>query len=265
MKLIPLHNPEQGTLRAVALMSGSGTNLCRVLEHEKRLQQTRGRLPYHICAIFSDTWDSKAAAIGREYNLPVIIRDIKAFYNAHNTPRSDTALREVYDRETVALLAPLEAAFAVYAGYMSIASPVLVAAFTGINVHPADLSITEDGKRKWVGAHPVRDAIQAGETYLRASTHLVELTVDCGSLLMLSPRMEVQLPPGADLTDKAQLAEITALNQNRLKAQGDWVILPRTIECIADGRFCRDETGRLYFDGIPVPHGFESAINHKQE
>lgn len=257
MKPEPLHDPRQGALRAVAFMSGSGTNLRRVLEHECRLQQSRGRAPYHICGIFSDACDSQAVEIGREYNLPVIIRDIRAFYKAHNAKRSDLALREVYDRENIALLAPLDAAFAVYAGYMSIASNALLTAFTGINVHPADLSVREDGKRKWVGAHTVRDAIAAGESLLRASTHLVEPVVDGGRILIISPGVEVQLPKGTDLNDKAQLEEITAVNQSRLKERGDWVIMPRTVEYIADGRFCRDETGMLYFDGKPVPDGLK--------
>ena len=39
MNLKKLHNPEDGELRAVGLMSGSGTNQRRVLEHEVRLRK----------------------------------------------------------------------------------------------------------------------------------------------------------------------------------------------------------------------------------
>ena len=255
MKLKPLHDPANGKLLAVGFMSGSGTNLCRVLEHEQQLATERGSSPYHICAIFSDTADSRAAEIGAQFNIPVLLRDIRAYYKAHALPRTDMTLRSRYDAETVKLLAPFAAKVAVFAGYMSIASPVLIRAFLGVNVHPADLAVQVNGQRRWVGGHAVRDAIAAGEPVIRSTTHIVEPEVDGGRILMVSAPVQVQLPEGIDLKDKQQLKLATNSNQERLKKAGDWVIMPRTIEYLADGRFAATETGALCFDGQPVPGG----------
>ena len=44
-------------------------------------------------------------------------------------------------------------------------------------------------------------------------------------------------------------------HQDRLKAVGDWVILPQTVEWMADGRFALGENG-VYVDGVYVPKGY---------
>lgn len=75
----------------------------------------------------------------------------------------------------------------VLVGYMSIVSPFLLYCYTTINVHPANLTILdENGKRKFVGKDPVRDAILAGEDSIRSTVHLVNEKVDDGAVLMVS-------------------------------------------------------------------------------
>lgn len=44
-------------------------------------------------------------------------------------------------------------------------------------------------------------------------------------------------------------------HQDRLKKIGDWVIFPKTLESIADGRYSQDEQGDLYFDDKSIPDG----------
>lgn len=44
-------------------------------------------------------------------------------------------------------------------------------------------------------------------------------------------------------------------HQNRLKEIGDWVIFPRTLEFLADGRYSQDDQRKLYFDGKEIPQG----------
>ena len=43
--------------------------------------------------------------------------------------------------------------------------------------------------------------------------------------------------------------------RDQLKEIGDWIIFPRTLEYIADGRFAQDDEGRLYFDNERIPNG----------
>jgi folate-dependent phosphoribosylglycinamide formyltransferase PurN len=255
MNLKKLHDPGNGELRAAGFMSGSGTNLRRVLEHESKLRKEQGYSPYRVVVIFSDNCVSQAQEIGKDFNIPVVMRDIKAFYRARGIPKRDMSLRPEFDRETVKALKSFDAALTVYGGYMSIASNILIDAFLGVNVHPADLSVKTDGRRRWVGDHAVRDAVSAGEKTISSTTHLVEPVVDGGRILMISAPINVEIPPGLSISRPDDLKEIESVNQERLKKAGDWVIMPMTIQYIAEGRYAADKDGNLYFDGKPVPDG----------
>ncbi|MCD6263054.1 hypothetical protein J7L60_01405, partial [Candidatus Bathyarchaeota archaeon] len=148
--------------------------------------------------------------------------------------------------------------------YMSIVSRPLLDAFPGriINVHPADLSVMEGGRRKYVGLHAVRDAILAGERFLYSTTHIVRERVDEGEILMRSKPVEVWLPEGVTLEDlrlrenRTLLERVVRENQRRLKERGDWVIFPKTLEMIAQGRYGIDDKGNVYVDGVLMPHGY---------
>lgn len=253
--LTPLHTPNDGALRVVGLLSGSGSNLRALLNRQRELALRLGRAPYEFVGIFSDNAQSQALAIGRDFDLPVLVRDKRAYYAARKTPLRDLALRAEYDAETVRMLAPLGAKAAAYAGYMSIATKPLIEAFLGINVHPADLSIRNaDGSRRYTGDHAVRDAIKDGAQTLRSTTHLICPEVDGGGLLMISPAVPIELPCGAPNNDEdAKRAE--AHNQARLKERGDWLVFPKTLEDLALGLFSRDEHGLLHHDGLPIPDG----------
>ena len=152
-------------------------------------------------------------------------------------------------------LEPFNIDVAAYAGYMSIATAPLINGFLGVNIHPADLSIMDGNKRKYTGDHAVRDAILAGEKQLRASTHIIEQQVDYGRILMVSQPLAVTLPEDFDANNKDQIDSISDEHQNRLKEVGDWVIFPRTLEYLANGRYSQDEQGLLYFDNEPIPQG----------
>jgi len=257
MAIEKLYNPEKGVMRVAGFMSGSGTNLRKIIEHEKRLESGNGRggAPYRVVVIFSDDKRSNAVQIGSDYNIPVVVRDIRTFYRAIGKPLRDLSAREQFDREIVEALRQFEVSVAAYAGYMSIATAPLINAFFGVNVHPADLSILADGKRKYTGDKAVRDAILSGEKELRATTHLVESVVDEGRILMISPPLRVQLLPDFNPLNDAEVDSMTTMHQSHLKNVGDWVIFPRTLEYLATGRYSQDEKGNLYFDGNPIPQG----------
>lgn len=260
MRPKPIHDPAAGPMRMVTLMSGSGTNVRRLLERGEKIEREEGRPLFKVAVIFSDRHDSRAAELGRDYDIPVIIHDLGGWLKKRGVSRKDLKRRQDFDRENLELLKPFQARVAVYGGYMSIASPALIRAFVGINVHPADLSVVrDDGKRRWTGAHAVRDAIAVGERFIHASTHLVTEEVDAGPLFMVSAPLEVELPDRVDLSDPERLREVADLNQERLKQAGDWQIFPRTIEALARGWFQMDEDGRLYFKGEPIPGGLRVA------
>ena len=255
MALKELYPPESGRMRVAGLMSGSGSNLRKIIENGRRLEAEEGRAPYQVVVIFSENSESNAGKIGNDYGIPVVVRDLGNFYKERGKPRRDLSVRAEFDEGTVEALKPFSADVAAYAGYMSIATTPLINAFLGVNVHPADLSVMNESKRKYTGDHAVKDAILAGEKQLRASTHIIESQVDYGKILMISAPLPVTLPEDFNYDDKNQVNAVSDQHQNRLKEIGDWVIFPRTLEFLADGRYSQDEQGNLYFDSKPIPMG----------
>jgi len=250
-----LHDPKTGPLRVVGMMSGSGTNLRRLLERQKSIEESEGASPFEVAVIFSNDVRSKAPEIGRDFAVPVIVHDMRAWYDRRGAQWRDLKLRVDYDRETIRMLEPFGVKLAALGGYMAVATAPFLQAYIGVNVHPADLSKKQGEGRKYTGDHTVLDAIVAGEKTVASSTHIVAAEVDMGRLLMISAPLEVNVPPDADLTDSEQANRIADEHQERLKEAGDWVIFPKSIEDIARGKYAEDSNGLLHYDGKPIPDG----------
>jgi folate-dependent phosphoribosylglycinamide formyltransferase PurN len=242
-------------------MSGSGTNIRRLLAHEQELGAGGDGSPFETVFIFSDRSDGRCAGerIALENGLPYFSYDIRAFHRRGGLNRSvataeGLAARREYDRVARRLVEAFQIDVIALGGYMSFTTLDRC-----VNVHPADLSLClPDGRRKYVGDDAVRDAIVAGETSLRASTLWTDQGVDTGPLLMVSNPIPVALPESLDalVRDPDRLREAADDHQERLKEAGDWKIFPRTIEMIARGRFALDDEKRVYVDGRPVPKGY---------
>ena len=263
MKLKPFYNPEknEGPMKVAAFMSGSGSNIRMLLKREQELIKDKGSSPFHVVFIFSDRSDGKCQGeeIALENGLPYFSYDIRRFHTLRHISRTvaspeGLSARREFDSIAQNLVRAFEINLIALGGYMS---------FTTIegcvNVHPADLSIlTPDNKRKYTGDHAVLDAILNGEKNLRASTLWTDQGVDTGPLLMVSDPVEVNLPEPIDTLkgDRDFLNRVVDEHQDRLKEKGDWIIFPRTIEMIAQGRFAFDDKNRVYVDGRPVPDGY---------
>ena len=263
MSIIPIFNPVRAgrPMRVAAFLSGSGTNIMKLIEREKMLKSAEGASPFEVIFIFSDRSDGVSAGekIACENGLPYVSCDIRTFYRMRSLKKSvgtpeGLSARKEYDRPAKTLVKAFEIDVIALGGYMS-----YITLDRCVNVHPADLSIRlPNGQRKYVGDHAVRDAIAAGETMLRASTLWTDEGVDTGPLLMVSEAIPVELPEALDsLIQKREVfLRVVNAHQARLKAVGDWKIFPRSIELIARGRFGFDENRALYFDGHPAPEGY---------
>jgi folate-dependent phosphoribosylglycinamide formyltransferase PurN len=247
-------------MKVVGFMSGSGTNLVKILEHQRVLQDTQGRAPYEVVLVFTDNPDSNAKAIAEKFGTAYGVNDIMEFYRSRgHTNKKDMSLRPEFDRESLKILDKYEIDAVALAGYMSVVTKPLLEAFDGriINVHPANLAIIENGKRKYTGARGVALAIAAGEKELRSTMHIVREAVDYGEILMLSEPLPVTLPEGVTVealnnpSNKSLLKEIADQHQSILKEIGDWKIFPATIENMALGRYTiKDKVA--YLDGKSV-------------
>lgn len=243
-----IYDAAMGKMRVAGLASGSGASIRTVIEQQVEMQ-AKGGCPYEVVAVFTDNPKSNVFVMGKEFHVPVFLNDIHAFYEKRGKKISDKKVREEFDRETIKLLEPHKPDFLAYAGYVWATTAPLVHAFTGINGHPADLSIMKDGKRAFAGANGVRDALAAGETELRATLHLVTTEIDHGPILMISEPVRVEKGPDFSL-DQASREYLKLVNQKMRK------LFPRVIKDIAEGTFKRDEKGALYYGSNPIPNGY---------
>lgn len=263
MSMTPIFDPKRAgrPMRVGAFMSGSGTNIMRLLERERALGGPGQDAPFETVFIFSDRSDGRCAGerIALENGLPYFSHDIRAFYRRSGLKRSvltadGLAARREYDRVARRLVEAFQIDVIALGGYMSYTTLSRC-----VNVHPADLSLRlPDGRRKYVGDDAVKDAIASGETQLKASTLWTDEGVDTGPLLMVSHPLPVELPESIDVLvrNPDRLREVADAHQERLKEVGDWHIFPTTIEMIARGRFALDEEQRVYVDGLPAPDGY---------
>lgn len=263
MPATPIFNPEKSRrpMRVAAFMSGSGTNIIKLLERERALKKETGSSPFQVIFIFSDRSDGvcHGERIAYENGIPYFSYDIRSFHRLRGLKREvittqGLSARREFDRVAIRLINAFDIDVIALGGYMS-----YITLERCINVHPADLSIlTSDGKRRYVGDHAVLDAISSGETLLRSSTLWTDRGVDSGPLLMVSEPLKVELHDSLEslLKDRGRLLQVAKEHQERLKELGDWKIFSRTVEMIARGRFALDENNRVYFDGKPVSEGY---------
>jgi folate-dependent phosphoribosylglycinamide formyltransferase PurN len=266
MAIVPLFDPEmkKRPMRVAGFMSGSGTNIVRLLEKEKILRAKEGISPFEIVFIFSDHSDGSCygESIACDTGIPYMSFDIRTFHRLRGLERTvatpeGLAARHDFDKVAGALIKAFDIDVIALGGYMS-----YVTLDRCVNVHPSDLSIlTSKGKRKYAGDRAVVDAIAAGEKWLRSSTIWTDRGLDTGPLLMVSDPVKVELPEPLDslVSNKEKLLQVAEEHQQRLKEVGDWKIFPETVEMIARGRFGLNEQKQVCVDGEPVPSGYRMS------
>jgi len=257
MKYRLLFDPKRQPMRVACFMSGSGTIVRKIIEHQISLKKSA----YEVIAILTDNLESNAKNIAKEYGIPLFVNDIKKFYDERDI--KDMSIREKYDTKTAQLIEPFKPDVIALGGYAWVLTKPLLSRYLIINVHPADLSVEENGKRKYVGLHhiPPMKAILAGEKFLHSSTHILTDKLDSGQILVISRPLKVDLH-GNTLDElkvpenKELLKKIAEEHQNKLKEVGDWKIFPLTLQWIAEGRFGMDEKRNIYFDGKMIKNGY---------
>jgi len=258
---VKLYTPKGRPMRVVGFMSGAGTNLMKIIEHQKKAEAENGSCSYQVTAVFTDNPQSNAEKIAMRFDLPLVVNDIMAFYASRGkSDKKDLSIRVDFDNKTVDLLKDVDLDTVAMAGYMSIITEPILETFKGrmVNVHPGDLRIRkENGERLLTGDYAVGKAIKLGFSHIRATTHMVGKEVDGGEILMLSDPVPVRLPDGVtvemlrDPKNHELFRKIADRHQDRLKELGDWKIFPKTLELLAEGRYSLIG-GAVHLDGEPV-------------
>lgn len=247
-------------LRVVVFFSGGASGFRYLREHDPGYGDA-----YQIVGGFTDDPDAAGIEAFRAADVPVVVRDVRAFYDERDADLGDLGIRETFDEGTADRIAEFEPDLVLLSGYMWILTDPVVEAYPVVNVHPADLTITEDDERVYVGADPVFDAIADGREATRSSVHLVTTEVDAGPLLVLSK----PFPVHRELVDSLQAFEReTALrayadaHQEWMKWEGDGPALAKALALLSAGRIGFDGA-TLTVDDEPGPYelGRESDAN----
>lgn len=247
-------------MHLVVFGSGSGTNLEALLRAHVQRNHLSEQLPlFEIKALFSDRL-CRFQEIGFSSQIPVIYNSYSQFKKTTNPTDSDARYR--YDQENLRLL--LEASkrygFSIdlifLAGYMRLVHFPLLHHFQNkiINIHPADLTkLDEKGKREYVGAHAVQDALEAGESRTRSTVLLVDEGVDTGPIIVSGPWVPYE--EGYPIT-----SEKAKKHQEKQKVLSDFPSSLTAIEYISQGRIGLDNHKRIYADGIFQENGVDRSL-----
>lgn len=257
--LNPIINPARGRLRVLGYCSGSGNTLWKAYELQKEMEKTPEGCPFEIVGIFADKPDSKAVAAAQAYGVPYVAVDIRQYYAERNKPLKDREVRAEFDREVLEKVEPFQADMILLAGYVWATTDAVLDRYTVVNVHPADLAVTDEaGHRLLAGANGIKSAFSCNMDYLRASSHIATKELDAGPLLVRSPKVPVDYSLFTDEEERFRHYLKLVNEQARL-------VGARTVLELALGNFATDEEGRLYYKGEPAPTGlcFESWEENK--
>lgn len=247
--IVPIHNPFKGKLRVFGYASGSGKTLWKVLDLQKELEKTWEGSPFEVVGVFSDNPDSQAVKIAEQHNFPHTSLDIREYYRRAGRPLRDRTVRAEYDAAVLELIEPLQPDLILLAGYVWATTDIVINTYPVVNVHPADLSVTREGRRVYAGANGIRDALNDGADFLASTSHIATKQLDGGPILMVSPPVTVdQMRSFASDEERDRYYLGPVNDQSRLVAA-------RTVLEIARGHFGRDRSGNVYYLGRPVPAG----------
>ena len=204
------------TLPVVILISGTGSNMCRMAE----LMQA-GQLPIDIKAVISDRADAKGLSTAKSMGIATASLNPKAF-----------ATRNEFDAALAEKVLSYNPELVILAGFMRILSPEFVAQFSDrmLNIHPSLLP-------KYPGLHTHQRALDAGDQEHGASVHFVTAELDGGPVV-------IQAKVPLHSTDSAATLAQRVLQQEHQ-------IYPLAVRLLASGRL-ESRGGTIWLDNKPL-------------
>ena len=202
--------------RVAILMSGTGSNARKILEQRCLYPNL------NVVAIGTDRPGFHSAHIARAFGLQWILVE-----QWGQIPFD----REEFFKNLTYRLRALHVDFLIYAGFMKVSPKDFLNEFPGLNMHPADLTIvTQKGRPKYTGISAVSYAINAGESYIASTVHVVEETVDSGLIIAVSKHVPLVFQ---GLCDAHEL-------QEKLKHAGEHTLYPQVLALLSRGKITQD-------------------------
>lgn len=273
-----IYNPaKKERMDIICFGSGSGTTIESILEEQKKMSCI-GEPLYKVRGILVNK-ECRCAEIAKENDIPLIYNDKKKFFRERNASFKDQETLEEYDRKNLKDIQKLEKEkgfktdLIALAGYWSIVSKPILKQFEDriINSHPADLSILQNGERKYKGIYgsdAIYRAMVDNESYTKTCIHLVIEEVDAGEIIVSSRPLHFfevvekvkQLSFKEDKTKEKVLRALAKYHQELQKRICDYPSYLAALKLIAEGRISIDteeEKGErtVFLDRKQLPYG----------
>ena len=197
-------------LNVVVLVSGGGTNLQAIIDAVDSGVITNTK----IAGVISNNKNAYALERAKKHGIP----------NQCISPK-DYESREIFNQEFMKAVDALQPDLIVLAGFLVVIPPEMIAAYRNrmINIHPS--LIPAFCGTGYYGLKVHEAALARGVKVVGATVHFVDEGTDTGPILF---QKAVEVQP--DDTPKTL--------QQRVMEQAEWLLLPKAVDDIANGRIC---------------------------
>ncbi len=195
-------------LKLAVLVSGGGTNLQAIMDSIDDGRITNAE----IRVVISNNAGAYALTRAEKYGVEALLLSPKSF---------DT--REEFNQKLLEALKEREIDLVVLAGYLVVVPTCVIEEYENriINIHPSLIpSFCGTG---CYGLHVHEKALARGVRVSGATVHFVDEGTDTGPILLQKPVMVEQ-------------DDTPEVLQRRIMEQAEWVILPKAIDLIANGK-----------------------------
>lgn len=195
-------------LKLAVLVSGGGTNLQAIMDSIDDGRITNAE----IRVVISNNAGAYALTRAEKYGVEALLLSPKSF---------DT--REEFNQKLLEALKEREIDLVVLAGYLVVVPPCVIEEYENriINIHPSLIpSFCGTG---CYGLHVHEKALARGVRVSGATVHFVDEGTDTGPILLQKPVMVEQ-------------DDTPEVLQRRIMEQAEWIILPKAIDLIANGK-----------------------------
>ena len=204
-------------LKVVVMVSGGGTNLQAILDavQDGKITNTE------IVGVISNKKDAYALTRAQQAGIPSVCVSLKDYEG-----------REDFNRALLKAVDSFEPDLVVLAGFLVILPELLVKNYKNrmINIHPALLP--SFGGKGYYGLKVHEAVLSRGVKITGATVHFVDEGTDTGPIIL---QKAVEVLPD----------DTPEVLQRRVMEQAEWILLPKAIDDIANGRL-RLEDGRVY-------------------
>ncbi len=195
-------------LRIAVLVSGGGTNLQAIIDGIASGMITNTE----IALVYSNNRNAYALERAKKAGIPTAAFAAKEFEN-----------RDLFNEKLLATLQEVNPDLVVLAGCLVVIPKMIVEAFPNkiINIHPSLIpSFCGTG---YYGLRVHEAVLERGVRVTGATVHFVDSGTDTGPIILQKPVM-------------IQQNDTPEILQKRVMEQAEWVIMPRAIDLIANGR-----------------------------